>query len=1240
MDTTLRSASQSSATAIEHNDNLSSPQIDDKANTNLSFYSTRNEGQVGGTVSGTTTFIPAPTSSPPFPSTLFSEILTEETFGTQAISVDEHDENKVHLAYPPSNGTDASQLPPLVPVRRSQSQPNGQTQSATTSPATQNSSAPIPASSTAPQDHQVPSPNSQGWYPTAQTPQIQPPRTSGNIPAPTPRRSRESWNLDRSPSLTPQRYTPPLPPIPSMHSRMPSQPYGSRQNVVTPQPHSSGPTPQASWSTYEGTHQQFAPQPATQSYRLPGSPRPQSQPMYAGVSQPFMSRRSRSPLRVPSRQPYLSSSYSRPTAYDSIGQATNPQTFKKANAFVASDPFRVTNRKEKVNAPSDGLTFDDIPTAGSLSRPTSTRPSRSYSLPTVPTQSRYAGTVPYSYSVPIRPKPQAQSIHEDISQQPFPQPVTSQYYSTSNAPQPQIIQPIYTGTPPQFIPQPTPSQFYGNPNAPAPQAQPIHTEAPRPSQMSGSFPGASYVRPTPLYPTGYKFSSQVRRRPSFVANDPFQVSYGSYGAAVDAPSNFDDVLTARSYSPEPRFKQDTMNTPYDDGYSYGAALPPVGVYGQSHIPTQPGPYSTFNDPRSRYEPEIRHSRSRHHSYHRQPTPPTPELVQPHLPSTQPGYYSSFNEPRPWYERENRRSRSRRRSYHRQPTPPTPELSQPHLPSTRPGYYSSFNEPRPWYEPESRRSRSRHRRQPTPPTPELSQPHSPSTQPGYYSSYSEPRPWYEPEVRRSRSRYRSYHRQPTPPTPELSQLHLPSTQPGYYSSYSEPRPWYEPEIRHSRSRHRRHHRQSTSPRPEDDASKQEDIGLAQPHLPLTQPGYYSTFNEQRPRYQPEIRHSVPSYYANDPLPDVPIIILPSRRHHRHHRHHRLPTPPTPEDDPSKQEDTGLAQPPLPSIPHIQPISVSSPPEQSQVQERREEEEEPREEERRQEEEVPSAVPSIHSPIIANAPNADDTVTPPTVPVNRPSSPSRSEDMPFTRHEPHMGASQSSIISSVFDPFYHPYPASPPYLPYPAAPPYLQYPESPYLQYPQYQYPYSQYQYPYLQYQYPNLPKKSIFSGLSRFFRSSDHTHPPANPQPYTALYPQPYTQPYTVIYPSMDSEIDWHETSIDFFFKAFPKQMYLLFLLRLPSLYFSRVARIFEEADMSLPEIKKMALETASQGLTHEFEIQMAFESPSVPPAYKRLTSTWESFIDSVMREWKTFNIISVLLLSYVNFDCHHCFFKT
>ncbi|KAF9564917.1 hypothetical protein CPC08DRAFT_220158 [Agrocybe pediades] len=94
------------------------------------------------------------------------------------------------------------------------------------------------------------------------------------------------------------------------------------------------------------------------------------------------------------------------------------------------------------------------------------------------------------------------------------------------------------------------------------------------------------------------------------------------------------------------------------------------------------------------------------------------------------------------------------------------------------------------------------------------------------------------------------------------------------------------------------------------------------------------------------------------------------------------------------------------------------------------------------------------------------------------------------------------------------------------------------------------------------------------------------------------------------------------------QVYLSILLRLPSLYFSRVARIFEEADLTLPELKKMALETASQA-RGQVDLH-AFQSESNKvPQYDRLRSTWESFIDSIMREWKTFNIISVLLLSAI-----------
>ena len=168
-----------------------------------------------------------------------------------------------------------------------------------------------------------------------------------------------------------------------------------------------------------------------------------------------------------------------------------------------------------------------------------------------------------------------------------------------------------------------------------------------------------------------------------------------------------------------------------------------------------------------------------------------------------------------------------------------------------------------------------------------------------------------------------------------------------------------------------------------------------------------------------------------------------------------------------------------------------------------------------------------------------------------------------------------------------------------------------------------------------------------FVASDHFRPsdgltfdgiPAAGHAGTAMPTPQASQP---IYAGTSQQFVHQPTSqFYFFFADFLKQIilqaYLLLLLRLPSLYFSRVARIFEQADMSLAEIKMMALETA---LTNEYEMEMAFRGfeSRVTPAFKRLISTWEHFIDSVMREWKTFNIVSVLFLSYVTFYCLYCF---
>jgi hypothetical protein len=100
-----------------------------------------------------------------------------------------------------------------------------------------------------------------------------------------------------------------------------------------------------------------------------------------------------------------------------------------------------------------------------------------------------------------------------------------------------------------------------------------------------------------------------------------------------------------------------------------------------------------------------------------------------------------------------------------------------------------------------------------------------------------------------------------------------------------------------------------------------------------------------------------------------------------------------------------------------------------------------------------------------------------------------------------------------------------------------------------------------------------------------------------------------------------------FFLSSLSWIYLSFLFQLPSLYFGRVARIFEEADLTLPEIKEMAIETAIEG---KFDLT-TMENGALPPRYASLKATWQSFIDDLMREWKTFNIISVLLLTWALF---------
>ena len=158
----------------------------------------------------------------------------------------------------------------------------------------------------------------------------------------------------------------------------------------------------------------------------------------------------------------------------------------------------------------------------------------------------------------------------------------------------------------------------------------------------------------------------------------------------------------------------------------------------------------------------------------------------------------------------------------------------------------------------------------------------------------------------------------------------------------------------------------------------------------------------------------------------------------------------------------------------------------------------------------------------------------------------------------------------------------------------------------------------------------------------------------------------------------------FIVDTLPRQVYLNFLLYLPAMYFSRVSRIFEDAEVSKPEIERLiacggtglgmmsthagnsslpttgtwganilaqstpahipmsnfsqpalgarstgAIPGSLRGVTAPMPLPFPDEwtAPLVSPALIRFKHSWEAFIDSLMREWKTLNVISALLAS-------------
>ncbi|KAJ7581660.1 hypothetical protein C8J56DRAFT_865920 [Mycena floridula] len=101
----------------------------------------------------------------------------------------------------------------------------------------------------------------------------------------------------------------------------------------------------------------------------------------------------------------------------------------------------------------------------------------------------------------------------------------------------------------------------------------------------------------------------------------------------------------------------------------------------------------------------------------------------------------------------------------------------------------------------------------------------------------------------------------------------------------------------------------------------------------------------------------------------------------------------------------------------------------------------------------------------------------------------------------------------------------------------------------------------------------------------------------------------------------------------PREIYLTFLLRLPSFYSPRLSDVFLEYEMSKIEIQKMAVQrnvhlglpadpirsvpglSASSGPYGEFSDKLG-----------RFKKAWTDLIDALLRDWKILNIVSALVL--------------
>ena len=103
----------------------------------------------------------------------------------------------------------------------------------------------------------------------------------------------------------------------------------------------------------------------------------------------------------------------------------------------------------------------------------------------------------------------------------------------------------------------------------------------------------------------------------------------------------------------------------------------------------------------------------------------------------------------------------------------------------------------------------------------------------------------------------------------------------------------------------------------------------------------------------------------------------------------------------------------------------------------------------------------------------------------------------------------------------------------------------------------------------------------------------------------------------------------FAFDMLLQQFYLHVQPRLPSLYFSCILCIFQDVGVSRPELQWIIDACQAVGTDSGryrttgaiLPFPEAWVPPNVSPSLARFKLSWESFVASLVREWKTLNVL-------------------